>query len=166
MGALIDAALTEALIDHLIGLALLERLLTPGAVAAAVQEAVGAAVTAAVKAAVVEVLTNPDLLKRLRPHAAPAPSLFSRVAHQARRFCGWLAGAARAACSQVMNLAGQAASRAFTCEATRNVLPSNTIPQGLSRCASVCWAGTAPSEMRFVTTKADADNSRRASRVS
>jgi hypothetical protein len=86
------------------------------AVAAAVQEAVGAAVTetvtAAVQAAVIEVLTNPDLLKRLRPHATPAPSLFSRVAHHARSFCGWLAGAARAACSKVINVAKQTVSRA------------------------------------------------------
>jgi hypothetical protein len=86
------------------------------AVATAVQDAVGVAVTeavtAAVKAAVVEVLTNPDLLKRLRPQATPAPSLLSRVAHHARSLCGWLAGAAKAACSKVINLAEQVASRA------------------------------------------------------
>jgi hypothetical protein len=85
------------------------------AVAVAVQEAVGAAVTetvtAAVKAAVIEVLTNPDLLKRLRPNTTPAPSLFSRLAHHAHTFCGWLAGAAKAACSKVINVAKQTASK-------------------------------------------------------
>src|SRR3954467_4722074 len=69
------------------------------AVATAVQEVVGTAVTAAVQAAVIEVLTNPELLQRLRPAAQPdpAPSFFSRLTTKARGLCGWLAGAAKAA---------------------------------------------------------------------
>src|SRR4051794_20548368 len=61
------------------------------AVASAVQDVVGTAVTAAVQAAVVEVLTNPELLERLRPAPAPqppAPSFFSRLTAKAR---GWWA---------------------------------------------------------------------------
>src|SRR3954466_223156 len=69
------------------------------AVATAVQDVVGTAVTAAVQAAVIEVLTNPELLERLRPatQTEPAPSLFGRLARKARGLCGWLAGMARAA---------------------------------------------------------------------
>src|SRR3954469_7025318 len=69
------------------------------AVATAVQDLVGTAVTAAVQAAVVEVLTSPELLQRLRPAAQPepAPSLFGRLARKARSLCGWLAGMAKAA---------------------------------------------------------------------
>src|SRR5207248_96204 len=67
------------------------------AVASAVQDVVGTAVTAAVQAAVVEVLTDPDLLERLRPatQPEPAPSLFGRLARKARSFCGGLAGRQR-----------------------------------------------------------------------
>src|SRR3954454_24681173 len=63
------------------------------AVATAVQEVVGTAVTAAVQAAVIEVLTNPELLQRLRPAPQPkSPSLFGNLARKARSFCGWMAG--------------------------------------------------------------------------
>src|SRR4051812_43193327 len=70
------------------------------AVASAVQEVVGTAVTAAVQAAVVEVLTNPELLDRLRPTPAqpePTPSLFGRLAQKARGWWARLAGVAKAA---------------------------------------------------------------------
>src|SRR3954471_13554838 len=69
------------------------------AVARAVRDGVGTAVTAAVQAAVVEVLTNPELLERLRPATQPQPteSLFTKLARKARSFCGWLACLTKAA---------------------------------------------------------------------
>jgi hypothetical protein len=57
---------------------------------AAVADAVTAAVGTAVQAAVREVLSNPQLLQRLRPEPAPAPGTYRRLASW---LCGRLAGA-------------------------------------------------------------------------
>jgi hypothetical protein len=59
---------------------------------AAVADAVTAAVGTAVAAAVREVLSNPELLRRLRPEPAPAAG---KVGELARCLCGGLAGALR-----------------------------------------------------------------------
>jgi hypothetical protein len=58
----------------------------------AVADAVTAAVGTAVQAAVREVLSNPELLRRLRPEPAPAAA---KVRGLARWLCGGLAGALR-----------------------------------------------------------------------
>jgi hypothetical protein len=59
---------------------------------AAVADAVTAAVGTAVAAAVREVLSNPELLRRLRPEPAPSAG---KVGELARWLCGGLAGALR-----------------------------------------------------------------------
>src|SRR5262249_36173607 len=70
-------------------------------VAAAVQQAVGEAVAVAVQAAVVEVLTNPQLQKRLHPAAGAKGWRVGAVLFPALRLVGrcWagLVGVARAA---------------------------------------------------------------------
>src|ERR1700719_4041634 len=82
------------------------------AVAQAVKDAVGMAVQEAVQGVLTEVLSNPELLAKLRPepipqavpiaHAAPPPPV---------KGPGWLsrlAGAAKGVCGKVANLAKQA----------------------------------------------------------
>jgi hypothetical protein len=82
----------------------------PQAVDLTVRETVGAAVQEAVKAAIIEVLSNPDLLARLRPASKPEPA----TVPSPPRGPGWLgrlAGATRAACQTAGQLVKKGASK-------------------------------------------------------
>jgi len=81
------------------------------AVAGAVKDAVGLAIKEAVQGVLTEVLTNPELLAKLRPDPAPqVVAATPAVPTPATKRPGWLsrlAGAAKEACGKAANLARQ-----------------------------------------------------------
>jgi len=81
-----------------------------GAVAQAVKDAVGQAVQEAVQGVLSEVLTNPELLAKLRPEPVPQAGP-PTLAAQGPGWLSRLAGVAKGACAKACNLAKQACGK-------------------------------------------------------
>jgi len=80
------------------------------AVAQAVKDAVGLAVQEAVQGVLTEVLTNPELLEKLRPDPVPQAGPPAPAA-QGPGWLSRLAGLAKGACAKACNLAKQACGK-------------------------------------------------------
>jgi hypothetical protein len=110
---------------------------------AAVADAVTVAVSTAVQAAVREVLSNPELLRRLRPDPAPAAG---KVTGLARWLCGGLAGALCRCWGGLVAVAELGRQRvtevAATVRAGRRAL-AGRVRSGLSALGRRVWLGGA-----------------------